>query len=111
MGQIPLLSAIKLGYGALALTALVLGILARCGRLPPVAGLAAALTALIATAGLTAWLTGTPLVAAIAAAVGAAGFLWWRRAPAMDRGRRAGVFVFGVLAAGGLVAWTNFGTF
>jgi hypothetical protein len=111
MSQIPLLSALKLAWGAVALAALLLGILARRGRVPPVAGVAAAFTALVATAGLVARLTGTPVVVATAAAVGVAGLVWCRRALPADRGRRAGVFVFAVLAAGGLAAWTNFGTF
>jgi hypothetical protein len=112
MSQIPLLSAIKLAWGAVALATLLLGGLAHRGRLPPIVGVAAALTALIASAGLVAWLTGAHSVAAVGVALCAGGALWWRRAPAAeDRRRRAGTLAFGVLIAGGLAAWVNFGTF
>jgi hypothetical protein len=112
MSQIPLLSLIKLCWGAVALAALALGGLSRRGRVPPAIGTAAALLALAVTGGLVAWLTGAAWVAGIAALACGAGALWWWRAPATDeRRRRAGALAFGAILAGGLAAWGNFGTF
>ncbi len=112
MGQIPLLSAIKLAWGALALASLLLGGLSHRGRLPAVAGVVAALATLAATFGLVGWLTGAHLSAAIATALCSGGALWWFRASVIgDRRRRAGTLVFATIFLGGLAAWANFGTF